>query len=178
MRWTLKLQEFDFRVEYKRGKENVVADGLSRLPIQELSEEGEKCLESQVSNEEERTVNLVTVFKNKVEELKIMQENDKKIQRILRSKLYDNRKFQKEGVWYFRWRKNLDRPVFEQLLVPEDLKQEVLTRCHDDSLTGGHLGEKKTFEKIQKRFWWPKWKKDVGMWIKSYVSCNLKKDPR
>ena len=31
LRWQLKLQEFDYRVEFIPGKDNVVADGLSRL---------------------------------------------------------------------------------------------------------------------------------------------------
>ena len=36
-RWRLRLSEFTFTVEYKRGKENVAADALSRLPTTGLS---------------------------------------------------------------------------------------------------------------------------------------------
>ena len=31
MRWRLRLSEFDFQVEYKKGKANTQADALSRL---------------------------------------------------------------------------------------------------------------------------------------------------
>ena len=32
-RWVELLQEFDFDIEYVKGKENVVADALSRIPL-------------------------------------------------------------------------------------------------------------------------------------------------
>ena len=33
IRWTIKLEEYDFEIKYKKGKENSVADALSRLEI-------------------------------------------------------------------------------------------------------------------------------------------------
>ena len=33
VRWVLRLSEFEFEIVYKRGKENVNADALSRLPL-------------------------------------------------------------------------------------------------------------------------------------------------
>ena len=39
MRWRLRLEEYDYEIEYKRGKENGAADALSRLhPIHEVAE--------------------------------------------------------------------------------------------------------------------------------------------
>jgi hypothetical protein len=41
MRWSLKLQNWDFTVEYKPGSKNTDADCLSRRPYKPEQEEGE-----------------------------------------------------------------------------------------------------------------------------------------
>ena len=39
MRWRLRLEEYDYEIEYKKSKENGAADALSRLhPIHEIAE--------------------------------------------------------------------------------------------------------------------------------------------
>lgn len=45
-----------------------------------------------------------------------------------------------------------------RLCIPKQLKLDVLRACHDD-ITAGHLGENKTLDKIQSRFFWPGQKK-------------------
>jgi len=57
------------------------------------------------------------------------------------------------------------------------MQEKVLTRCHNDPLTGGYLGKHKTIEKIQQRYWWPGWRQDTENWIASCLSCLTKKDP-
>lgn len=37
VRWRLKLEEFDYKIQYKKGKLNQAADALSRNPIQDLN---------------------------------------------------------------------------------------------------------------------------------------------
>ena len=39
-RWVTRLQQYDFELSYKPGKTNGVADGPSRLPLQETVTEG------------------------------------------------------------------------------------------------------------------------------------------
>lgn len=41
------------------------------------------------------------------------------------------------------------------LAVPKSLRQEILAACHDD-VTAGHLGLKRTLNKIGQRYFWPK----------------------
>ena len=53
-----------------------------------------------------------------------------------------------------------------QLVLPATLVQDVLTGLHD-SPVGGHLGTKKTLEKVRCRFYWPGQRKDVERWCKN-----------
>ena len=46
IRWALKLQTYDLEVDYIEGKQNVIADALSRLPTGKVTPpEGEDAFE-------------------------------------------------------------------------------------------------------------------------------------
>ena len=83
-----------------------------------------------------------------------------------------------DGVLYRRWedvqgggaRKRL------QLVLPASLVHDVLTGVHN-SPAGGHMGVKKTLEKIRLRFYWPWQRKVVEQWCNRCQLCNSRKSP-
>ena len=53
-----------------------------------------------------------------------------------------------------------DNKTFKQLVIPEALRKKVMTIAHD-SILGGHLGTKKTLDRISSSFYWPGIQGDV-----------------
>ncbi|CAC5364722.1 unnamed protein product [Mytilus coruscus] len=56
------------------------------------------------------------------------------------------------------------------------MKDEVLSQMHN-SITSGHLGQKKTKEKLAQRFFWFEMKEDISIWISKCDVCEAIKPP-
>jgi hypothetical protein len=87
----------------------------------------------------------------------------------------------REGVLYYQW----ERPygsshettkIQWQLLVPASLREEVMQGCHD-SLTGGHLGQQKTYQRVQRYYTWYEMATDVQLYVRTCGVCNRQKKP-
>lgn len=81
----------------------------------------------------------------------------------------------KEGVLYRR----ISRPdggedVF-QMVLPDVLRQEVLTQLHQQH---GHQGIERTGELIRQRCYWPGMSADITRWCQECDRCELAKDIR
>ncbi|CAC5416679.1 unnamed protein product [Mytilus coruscus] len=61
-------------------------------------------------------------------------------------------------------------------VIPQSLKSYVLSQLHN-SVTGGHLGVKKTLSKVRERFSWFKQRDDVASWCRQCDICSSKKGP-
>ncbi|KAK7091587.1 hypothetical protein V1264_009251 [Littorina saxatilis] len=67
-------------------------------------------------------------------------------------------------------RVNGGKPL-RQVLVPQPLRRQVMEVAHD-SIMGGHLGVKKTSDRIQAAFYWPRLHADVTRFCRSCDICQ------
>ena len=63
-----------------------------------------------------------------------------------------------------------------QFVVPRSMRSEILQQVHN-SLLGGHLGQKKTREKVLQRFCWSGVCEDCNIWIAKCDECAKVKHP-
>ena len=78
--------------------------------------------------------------------------------------------FQKR-VLYYRWEGDSSQLL---LLVPDALKEEVLSGCHDCP-TSGHLGQKKTLDRVKRSFMWHELTTDTCIYVRTCPICNKNK---
>lgn len=79
------------------------------------------------------------------------------------------------GVLYYEWHNNIGSK--NKLLVPHELKEEVLKAVHD-RITGGHWGRDKTTERLKMSFFWPTMGRDCRLFIDTCALCHRNKNSR
>ena len=81
----------------------------------------------------------------------------------------------KNGLYYRVFQKlgKFERK-YNQLLVPEKLQNEVLKIAHD-GIMSGHLGIRKTTDRVLNDFFWPTVRKDVKQYCKTCDICQKTK---
>uniref|UniRef100_A0A674E7Q6 Gypsy retrotransposon integrase-like protein 1 n=1 Tax=Salmo trutta TaxID=8032 RepID=A0A674E7Q6_SALTR len=65
--------------------------------------------------------------------------------------------------------------AISQVVVPVKLRELVLTTSHND--VAGHMGVRKTYNRILRHFFWPGLKRDVSEFIKTCHTCQLTGKP-
>ena len=86
--------------------------------------------------------------------------------------LNKNRLLYQEGLLFYMWKGSIcDQKLF---IVPESLKQKVMSLNHDLPLTG-HMGIAKTITRVKQSFMWYNMAKDIEVFVKSCSLCNRNK---
>lgn len=75
-----------------------------------------------------------------------------------------------DGILY-RTRMEEGHP-HHQLVLPEELRDVVLTSLHNDM---GHMGRERTVDLVRARFYWPKMVSDIEKKIKNCTRCLCRK---
>jgi hypothetical protein len=109
--------------------------------------------------------------------IEILQQKDEEISKM--KEKVESRKlkgFIIENNILLKLRRGKRGKIIRQLVVPEQLKSEVFRLCHD-SFTGGHLGQFKTWRKLNARFYWPNVYQETINYVESCEVCAKLKSP-
>ena len=169
-RFVFRLQHYNFTVVYRPGKQNQLCDALSRYPCPEDAP-AEACVsaallfvpELDVANQQRQDAFCKTI----IEVLEGGTETVEYRHRILYYVL-------KKNVLYRRVFRGTPLQDALLLVVPRSLKNFVLEEAHD-AVMGGHLGVKRTYQRIHDRYWWPGCISDVSLHVTSCDGCQKKK---
>ena len=77
----------------------------------------------------------------------------------------------RNGIWFRQYRANKETEPVDQLVVPASLRYKIMCMAHE-CLMGGHLGIKKTKDKVQASFYWPGINGDITRFCRSCDICQ------
>jgi len=173
-RWLSFFAEYNFTVEYKPGKLNVLADALSRRPDFESDYESDSRVDanaitrwtSSLHDDIKRAYGLdheikplLAYLANPTEVLKA------KLPPSTRARLH--RFTMHDGLIYF----STDDGAEQRVLVPNDadLRTNIMYEYHDTP-TSGHVGREKTYVSLARDFHWS----NMDKWVRKYVrTCEV-----
>ena len=154
-RWIVKIQDMIFRVVHIDGKENVLADlmsrpgGLSKSSCEALHETMTiNAITSEISGEDFKA-KLTEEF---IKSCKLLPEHHKIV----------------DGYHY-----SLESGT-PRLLVPPEYQQQIVKEVHEI----GHYGRNRTYKTIQKEYYWPQMSKSVQLGVRSCDICQKYKKTR
>ena len=169
-RWLEFLQQFDFKTEYKEGRTNVVADGLSRRP-------DHKSAPSVPSTVSAVSSSSIDVGANLREAIMQSYAADKECSELIAmasgpdsvtSTRSDSRVWLQGGLLV----NDSNRVVIPSSAA--SVKAMIFHECHDAPL-GGHSGAAKTIERIGRRFSWKNMNEEIRSYVTTCLLCQMNK---
>uniref|UniRef100_A0A2N9FC87 RNA-directed DNA polymerase n=1 Tax=Fagus sylvatica TaxID=28930 RepID=A0A2N9FC87_FAGSY len=163
-KWITKLLGYPFVVEYKKGKENLVADALSRQADSELSLEIDKAARME-NNGGAKLWAISFPSPTWLSELKQSYADDPATKQLLGTLVQGQVKHYslQNGLILFKNRIYLGPQC--------NLRQKVLSLIHDSPL-GGHSGYLKTLQRAKRDWYWQGMKQAIKTYIKNCDTCQ------
>ena len=159
----LKLLEFDYKIDYKKGVENKVADALSRQKTDHLTdqEETDECLTTSIA---------IPAWTLDVTSSYVEDDNCLQLLQQLAIKQDDNSPFTlQSGILRYKGRIYIGKT--------SDLQERIFQSFHS-SIFGGHSGNRVTYHRIKQLFYWPGLKKYSETKISQCPVCQIYKNEK
>lgn len=160
-RWALALQEFDLEIQHISGKENIVADTLTRYP-RNNEERAEPKISINVMKETQYSPELSKSLK----ELAKLQQSDDQLTRII--KLNNEHVTKKNNITFSRnstehnWR----------IVIPNQITRKLTKETHEIM---GHPGRYKTYQALQETCTFKNMHKITAEIVKNCDICQRSK---
>ncbi len=164
--WSIRLQEFDFTVKYRKGQCNIVPDTLSRS----FQDTSPLTMMSQVKSQDSSTT--FSSFPVEWSDIAKAQQEDAEIQELVtKAKVSINPDptrihYLMENGFLFRSMPQGTKGPKLQLVIPTCLRQNFLNYAHNNPLSG-HLGRLKTLLRLVDICYWPTLRSDVWRYVRN-----------
>ncbi|UYV66549.1 hypothetical protein LAZ67_4002023 [Cordylochernes scorpioides] len=165
-RWSARLMNFDYNIEYKKGRDNVLPDYLSRSSLSSHEDyDGEVELIASINQD------MLAISEEEfLRECSLCPEIIALKKQLM--KPWSNNESSQLNK-YFRLRKNLsvqeDLILNEKgkILVPVSLRNKLLSFSHK-----AHQGMVRTKQRLRESYWWPGMDKDVEDLVTNCWVCK------
>ena len=186
VRWKQFLSQFDFKIEYRQGKEGGKPDARTRgpgyLPTQddERTTQMEQILLPQYYFEDTKneSIELFSMHNKNEDQIRKAYQKDTELQKIQNALEKGEREMKGIALGMCQWK---DRHLWygEKIWIPEDksLRTTIISQCHDSSLAG-HGGTAKTTELVSRQYYWPKMRETIKRYVKNCNTCQRSKAVR
>lgn len=164
-RWAVRIQQYDFTIQHRKGKDHVVPDALSRaIPAVDTvttpdSDETDNNSDNTEINS--RTDRWYYNMRKRIVENPLAYP---------KWKVHDDKIFKHFDV---RYPELTDEDSWKEV-IPKSRQNEILKKHHDEP-TSGHLGIYKTHQRIAQKYYWPKLKSDVTRYVNHCTTCIANK---
>lgn len=148
-RWAVRLQQYDFDIFHRRGKDHVVPDCLSRsVPV----------------------VNSVATPNSHQDRWYVKMLSN------VRSNPVEFSDWRVEGGTLYKYTRVPFSALAEEMdywkrVVPREERSELIRLNHDEP-TAGHGGVRRTYDRLKTQFYWPKMHADVKQYVRRCVVCQ------
>ena len=178
-RMLLRLVRYNATAVFVPGKQHLVPDFLSRHPLKKHDELG-AVMREDVHGFCERVFNDLPATPQRLVEISKEQQADELLQRVVQQTLAG----WKEGVkhtdlqYFFAARGELSVLYLtsgtllmygRRIVIPSRLREEMLTRLHDD----GHFGLNKCRQRASESVWWPQVSIDLKRHLENCSFCPV-----